>query len=88
MKVVTFFGILQPTFILIFSILERDQELTLIDLIYFCAITSATVGFGDLSPSTQEGKAITAVYVLISTVLLVQVIQIYFSNIKPEKEEN
>jgi hypothetical protein len=78
-KTVTFFALLQPAFIAVFGYLERDQNLSTIDLIYFCVITSATVGFGDINPATQEGKIVTMIYVVLSTYYLVQVIQIFFA---------
>lgn len=37
---------------------------TQIDYIYWLAVTASTVGYGDLSPSTQAGKLIVALYVI------------------------
>ena len=33
-----------------------------IDSFYFCFITLATIGYGDLAPSTDAGKLVTVVY--------------------------
>ena len=47
---------------------------SLLDSLYFCVMTAATVGFGDLAPRTDLGKAFTIVYVLIGVGLLVLVL--------------
>ena len=44
---------------LIFMIIEG---FSLIDSFYFCFITLATIGYGDLSPATDMGKLVTVVY--------------------------
>ena len=37
---------------------------SVVDSLYFCAMSLATVGFGDLVPETDVGKVFTVVYVL------------------------
>jgi lysylphosphatidylglycerol synthetase-like protein (DUF2156 family) len=37
-----------------------------IDSFYFCVVTAATVGYGDLSPQTVLGKLFTIAYILCS----------------------
>jgi len=42
-----------------------------VDAVYFCAMTLATVGFGDVVPDTDVGKIFTVVYVLSGIGILV-----------------
>lgn len=37
----------------------------LLDALYFCTVTLATIGFGDLSPATRIGKLFTIAYVFV-----------------------
>jgi hypothetical protein len=41
-----------------------------LDSLYFCVITLATIGYGDLTPSTPEAKIFTIVYVINGIVIL------------------
>jgi voltage-gated potassium channel len=42
-----------------------------VDAIYFCAMSLATVGYGDVVPDTDVGKIFTVVYVLSGIGILV-----------------
>lgn len=41
------------------------EQWTVIDALYFCVVTLATVGFGDLHPTTDLGKLFTTGYIIV-----------------------
>ena len=41
------------------------EKLSWLDSIYFCVISLATVGYGDITPRTSAGKIFTVFYVII-----------------------
>ncbi len=43
----------------------------IVDAVYFCAMSLATVGYGDVVPETDAGKLFTTVYVLVGIGILV-----------------
>lgn len=43
-----------------------------LDACYFMVVTATTVGYGDISPQTPEGRAFTAVYALIGIATIIQ----------------
>jgi voltage-gated potassium channel len=44
---------------------------SVVDAVYFCAMSLATVGYGDVVPDTDVGKVFTVVYVLSGIGILV-----------------
>jgi voltage-gated potassium channel len=45
-----------------------------LDCLYFCVVTLATVGYGDFSPQTDEGKVFTMFYIILGVGLVVAVV--------------
>lgn len=41
------------------------EKLSWLNAVYFCVITLATVGYGDITPHTDAGKLFTIFYVLV-----------------------
>jgi voltage-gated potassium channel len=41
------------------------EQWTVLDALYFCVVTLATVGFGDLHPTTDLGKLFTIGYIIL-----------------------
>jgi voltage-gated potassium channel len=41
------------------------EDLSIVDALYFTAVTLTTVGYGDFSPQTHAGKLFTSVFVFL-----------------------
>lgn len=58
------FGVLLAVGCVFYTIVEGWS---LIDALYFCVASMSTVGYGDITPQTTEGKLFTIVYLLLGT---------------------
>lgn len=41
------------------------EHWSLLNAVYFCVVTSGTVGYGDITPTTDVGKLFTIVYITV-----------------------
>lgn len=58
-----------------------------IDSLYFCVVTSATVGYGDFSPQTTLGKLFTMGYIFCSVGVFLSIVgTIGLNMVRVEKE--
>lgn len=62
---------------------ERAQGWSYFDAFYFNVITTATIGFGDLTPHSREGKMVTMVYAIFYVPLFLYSMSLIFeSNVR------
>jgi voltage-gated potassium channel len=61
----------------------RFEDWTIVEAFYFCIVTLTTVGYGDLSPTTDATRIFTVIYILtgfgVLVALLTSVAQQYLS---------
>ena len=61
----------------------RFEDWTVVEAFYFCIVTLTTVGYGDLSPTTDATRIFTVIYILtgfgVLVALLTSVAQQYLS---------
>jgi len=50
------------------------EHLSWIDSVYFCVVTLTTVGYGDISPTTNAGKIFTIGYVVVGIGIFVALV--------------
>jgi len=50
------------------------EDLRWIDSLYFCVVTLTTVGYGDISPTTNAGKLFTMGYVIVGVGVFVTLV--------------
>lgn len=63
-----------------------------IDSLYFSIVTLTTIGYGDFSPQTDEGKLFTIFYIILGIGMIlsfINTVQHHYTNMKhKEKREN
>jgi hypothetical protein len=60
--------------LVLMKIEEDTQKLTFFDSLYCCVITLCSVGFGDISPQTQEGRLFSVFYIPVGVIILTNAI--------------
>lgn len=61
---------------------------TWIDSIYFSVITLTTIGYGDYSPQTDEGKLFTIFYIIIGIGIILTFINTVYEHYRSSIEES
>ena len=61
---------------------------TWIDSVYFSVITLTTVGYGDFSPQTDEGKIFTIFYILIGIGIILGFINTVYNHYNSMRMKN
>ncbi len=46
------------------------EHWSLVNAVYFCVVTLGTVGYGDITPTTDVGKIFTTVYIIVGLSIL------------------
>jgi hypothetical protein len=58
-----------------------------IDAFYFCVVTLATVGYGDIAPKTDAGKIFTVFYILMGAGIIGAFAKSFFERAKERREK-
>lgn len=66
-KLVTITALLVATGTIVYHLIEKWS---FVDAFYFCIVTLATVGYGDLVPKTTVGKLFTTAYIVVGIAIL------------------
>ncbi len=74
-----------------FAAVEREQDLGVWDGVYWAVTTTTTVGYGDLLPQTDAGRAIAIVVMLVGisylAILTAALAQQFFARVVEEELE-
>ncbi|MBD0741371.1 potassium channel family protein [Streptomyces sp. CBMA152] len=75
-----FRGVFSTTVLLLFSatlFYTLREGWSVLDSLYFAVCTGLTIGFGDLTPTSDLSKAFTVVYALLSVGLFVSLVAMF-----------
>lgn len=66
---------------------RRLEDWTWIESLYFTVVTTTTVGYGDLHPTTDTSRLVASIFILIGVIVLITAIGYIGSNILEGREE-
>ena len=58
-----------------------------VDSLYFSIITLTTIGYGDFSPQTTQGKLFTIFYIILGVGMILSFINTVYHHFQKEREE-
>lgn len=61
---------------------SQHEGWSVVDSLYFTVVTLLTIGYGDLTPSTDASKLFTVVYALVGVGLLASFVTVLVINVK------
>ncbi len=64
---------------------------SILDSLYFSIVTLTTIGYGDFSPQTDEGKLFTIIYIIIGIGMIlsfVNTIQHHYTNMRHKEKKD
>lgn len=72
---------------ILFFMFHGDEDLSFVESLYFAVISGTTVGFGDFSPQTSDGRAFVTVWLIVLVVTTTSFLGAFSSEVVPKPED-